>query len=83
MKLLFFASFRQLLGKGEETLSKPPGVATVADLVNWLKAEDEIYAEIFSDPDRVKVAVNQTYVTAEQPVADTDEVAFFPPVTGG
>ena len=58
-------------------------MTTIAVLIDWLKEEGEGYEEAFNQIDRIKIAVNQVTVTKDAPVSDGDEVAFFPPVTGG
>jgi len=83
MKLLYFAWLRQRIGRSAEDLALPPEVHTVAELVAWLKARGPGYAHAFEDLRVVRAAVNQDYVGLDHPVKDGDEVAFFPPVTGG
>ena len=83
MKLLYFAWVRQRIGVGSETVELPAGVTTVAALVDWLRTRGPGYAEAFRDTRAIRCAVNQDYVEPEHPVAAGDEVAFFPPVTGG
>ncbi len=83
MKILYFAWLRQKTGTSEEDLSRPQGVETVADLVAHLAARGGGFAEAFADLGVVRCAVNQDYVPLTHPVAEGDEVAFFPPVTGG
>ena len=83
MKLLHFAWLRGKLGKASEELSPPPGVATVGQLLDWLETLGPAYKAALADRRVVKVAVNLEYVGAEHPVAPGDEVALFPPVTGG
>jgi len=83
MKLLYFAWLRQRTGKGEEELTPPASVATVADLVEWLKGQGPGYERAFSELKSVRVAVNQDYVPFTHKIKSGDEVAFFPPVTGG
>jgi molybdopterin synthase sulfur carrier subunit len=83
MKILYFAWLRQKIGTGEETVDPPTEVATAGQLIDWLAARDPGHAAAFKDPNAVKIAVNQTFGTRETPVAANDEVAFFPPVTGG
>ena len=70
MKLLYFASLRQQLGKREEIVTKPPEARTVGDLIAWLKSRGEGYAAVFEDLSRVKVALNQTYVNFDTKIAD-------------
>jgi molybdopterin synthase sulfur carrier subunit len=81
--LLYFAWVRQKIGKSEETMTLPAGVATVAELVLYLKSLGAGYADAFADESRLRVAVNQQHTSFETAVAANDEVAFFPPVTGG
>ena len=83
MKILYFAWLRQKVGIAEEELTPPKDVTTVGTLVEWLKERSPGHAEAFADGAMVKVAVNQEHVGPDHPVAAADEVAFFPPVTGG
>ena len=83
MNILYFAWLRTKTGVGEENIEKPADVTDVAGLIDWLKSRGPGYAEALADPALVRVAVNQEYAKPETPVADGDEVAFFPPVTGG
>jgi molybdopterin synthase sulfur carrier subunit len=83
VKLLYFAWLRTRIGCGEEELDVPAEVATVADLLAWLAGRGGGYAEALGRPDLVRVAVNQEFASADTPVAPGDEVALFPPVTGG
>ena len=83
MTLLYFAWVRQKIGCGEETLPLPQGVQTVADLVTHLKGRGAGYADAFADLRRIRVAINQDHSGFDTPLRDGDEVAFFPPVTGG
>jgi len=81
--LLYFSWVRQKLGTSQETLALPAGVSTVADLADFLRARGGGYEEVFSAPSRLRVAVNQDHVGFDAVLSDRDEVAFFPPVTGG
>ncbi len=83
MKLLYFAWLRERAGRAEESADVPADVKTVAALIEWLKGRGEGYKAAFADPALVRVAVNQEYVKLDHPVRRDDEVAFFPPVTGG
>ncbi len=83
MKILYFAWLREKAGVAEEELTLPDGVTTVGALVEWLKERSPGHAEAFADGAMVKAAVNQEHVGPDHPVAAADEVAFFPPVTGG
>ena len=83
MKLLYFAWLRERIGLSEEELSLPDGVTTVEALITHLTARGGGYASAFCEPAAVKVAINQDFARITDTVADSDEVAFFPPVTGG
>ncbi len=83
MKLRYFAWLRTRIGRGEEEIEKPSGIATVAELLLWLETRGPGYRAALADKSVVRVAVNQDYVKPEHDVADGDEVALFPPVTGG
>jgi molybdopterin synthase sulfur carrier subunit len=83
MKLLYFAWLRTRIGTGEETLTPPADVATVGALLAWLQTRGPGYAEALQDLSVVRVAVNQEFAQSDDPVKPGDEVALFPPVTGG
>ena len=61
----------------------PPQVATVADLIGVLRDRGAGYAEAFEHESRVRAALNQEHVHFDATLSDRDELAFFPPVTGG
>ena len=83
LHLLYFAWLRERVGTAEERVAPPAGVATVGDLVAWLQRRDPRYASAFAVANRVRCAVNQQFAGPEVMLAPGDEVAFFPPVTGG
>ena len=83
MKLLYFAWLRARIGCAEEEVALPREVHDVAGLLDWLRTRGGRYAEALQNLAVVRVAVNQDYVGLEHPVRDGDEVAIFPPVTGG
>ncbi len=83
MRLIYFAWLRAKIGTAEEELALPSQVRDVNGLLEWLKSRGPNYAEALKDLSTVRVAVNHDYVGPEQPVCDGDEVAIFPPVTGG
>ena len=83
MKIIYFAWLKEKAGRGEEQVTPPADVADVASLIAWLKKQGPGHAAAFADLAVVRVAVNQEYVRLDHPVAAGDEVAFFPPVTGG
>lgn len=83
MKLRYFAWLRERIGRAEEEAEPPPGVATVAELVAWLKTRGEGYAYAFENERVVRAAIDQVHVKPETSLAGAREVAFFPPMTGG
>ncbi len=83
MKLLYFAWLRTRTGLGEEEIALPQDVRTVRDLVDWLRQRGPGFSAAFENMKVVRAAVNQSYVQLDHPVSEGDEIAFFPPVTGG
>ena len=83
MKLLYFAWLKQKIGTGEEDITLPDDVATLGALVTWLKSRGPGYDEALADLAVVRFAVNQDFAGLDHPLTDHDEVALFPPVTGG
>jgi molybdopterin synthase sulfur carrier subunit len=83
LRILYFAWLRERTGHAEEAVPMPDGVATVGDLMAWLRARDAGHAAAFINPRLVRAAVNQILAAPDTPLAPGDEVAFFPPVTGG
>ncbi|MGQ0664691.1 MAG: molybdopterin converting factor subunit 1 [Pseudomonadota bacterium] len=83
MKVLYFAWLRTRVGAAEETFDPPASIRDVAGLVEHLKTRSPGHAEALKDRRAIRVAVNQEYVKFDHPVGADDEVAIFPPVTGG
>lgn len=83
IKILYFARLRERLGCHEEQLDLPSGVGTIADLLAHLRARGGIWAETLSEGERLMSALNQDIAHRDTPIGDGDEVAIFPPVTGG
>ena len=83
MTILYFAWLRERTKTAEETIDLPDGVTDVAGLIDWLKSRGPNYEEAFKEMTAVRVAVNQEHVPVTTPIKNDDEVAFFPPVTGG
>jgi molybdopterin synthase sulfur carrier subunit len=83
MKLLYFAWLRTKIGIAEEIIDLPADVTTVASLLDWLKQRGPRFADALLNLSMVRVAVNQDYAQRDHAVKPEDEVALFPPVTGG
>ncbi len=83
MEVLYFAWLRSKTGIAQETVSPPAEIDTVAKLLEWLKERSPRHAEALGDLSVVRVAVNEEYAEPGAAVSSDDEVALFPPVTGG
>ena len=82
IKVLYFASLRETLGYSHETLTLPARIATLGDLRAHLAQRGGVW-QALGEGRNVRAAINQDMAGPEHPVADRDEIAFFPPVTGG
>ena len=74
---------RERVGKPEEDVELPAGLATVADLVRWLKTRGEEYDHAFENEGVVRAAIDKVHVKPDAAIAGAREIAFFPPMTGG
>lgn len=83
VKLRYFARLREDLGTGAEELDLPAGVSTVAALRSYLAGRGGAWADALAGGRALRVAVNHEMAEPGTPVRTGDEVAFFPPVTGG
>ncbi|PPR10436.1 MAG: Molybdopterin synthase sulfur carrier subunit [Alphaproteobacteria bacterium MarineAlpha11_Bin1] len=83
MQILYFGWVRSRIGHDTETLQLPANIETVADLIEWLKLRGKGYAYAFEDSGAIRAAVNHEIVPPDTLVRNEDEVALFPPMTGG
>jgi molybdopterin synthase sulfur carrier subunit len=83
MRLRYFAWVRVQVGIAEEIVELPAAARTVADLLAWLAARGPNFAAALARPDAIRVAVNHDMVDRDHVLAGDDEVALFPPMTGG
>ncbi len=81
--LLYFASMREALGRSREEVALPAGACTVSRLVDELRSRDASWSQAFAPGRNWRVAVNQQMADPATALKPGDEVAFFPPVTGG
>ena len=81
--LLYFASVREAIGMGEEIRELPETVSTPRELLAWLASLGEGYARAFATPQKLRCAIDQVMTALDSPLGAAEEVAFFPPVTGG
>ncbi len=83
LRIQYFASIRETLGRSEEELELPAQVGSVQDLIDHLSSVNSSFQRVFSAKNKVLAAVNQTVVDLDHPLSENDEVAFFPPMPGG
>ena len=83
MKILYFSWIKDKVGKSEEEFLLEDEVKTVKDLIIFLKSKNDMYKEAFADISSIKVSINMEIANFEDIIANNDEIAFFPPMTGG
>ena len=83
MRLLYFAWVKEKVGVSEEQIDPPDGVATIAELIDWLKSRGPEFANAFAKSDVIRAAIDQIHVRHDAKIEGAREIAFFPPVTGG
>jgi molybdopterin converting factor subunit 1 len=83
VRVLYFAWVRQRVGLAEQEVTPPPEIRDVAGLMTWLGTLGPGHAAAFAEGRQIRAAVNQEFAAPGDPVRPGDEVAFFPPVTGG
>ena len=83
IKLLYFAWLRERIGHGEENLEIPARIADVSALIVWLRQRSPGHDAAFATTAVIRCAINQDFATPTTAIANGDEIAFFPPVTGG
>ena len=83
ISVLYFARLKEAVGRGSEQIELPAGVVTVGGVSTLLAAREGVWAHEFAPGRAVRAAVNQDLAGADTPVKDGDELAFFPPGTGG
>jgi len=83
VRLLYFAWVREKIGLAAEDVELPAGIATVADLVDWLEQRGPQYGEAFARREVVRAALDRVHVKPSASLGQVREIAFFPPVTGG
>jgi sulfur-carrier protein len=83
VKARYFAWVRERIGQAEEALDPPVSVGTVSELMAWLAKRGENYAYAFENQKIIRTAIDQVHVRHDAPIAGAQEIAFFPPMTGG
>ena len=83
MVIKYFSWIKEHIGKSEEKIILPSHITDINQLINYLNEIDEKYNMIYEKKELIKIAVNKTYSSFDTNITDSDEIAFFPPVTGG
>ena len=83
MVIKYFSWIKEHIGKSEEQIILPSHITDINQLINYLNEIDEKYKLIYEKKELIKIAVNKTYSSFDTNISDSDEIAFFPPVTGG
>ena len=83
MRVLYFAWLRERLNRASDEVSPPPDVKTLADLVNWLRSNDEALDLAMANPAIFKLSRDARIVPWDTPLDGAREVAILPPMTGG
>ena len=83
LKIHYFAHLREQLGREHDDLMLPDGIVNVADLIEFIKNADPAVNDVFESTPKILVAINQVIVSKDSKVTQNDEIAFFPPMTGG
>ena len=83
MIIKYFSWVKDIVGKSEETISISSEIDTPEKLIDFLITKNEQYKKAFSKRATIKVAQNKIYISKYTKIKNDDEIAFFPPVTGG
>ena len=83
MIIKYFSWIKEHIGKSEEQITIPSDIINVDQLINYLNERDTKYNLLFEKKELIKIAVNKTYSSFDTNISNNDEIAFFPPVTGG
>ena len=83
MIIKYFSWIKEHVGKSEEQIELPDDINNINELINYLNEIDKKYSLIFEKKELIKIAVNKTYSSSDTNISNSDEIAFFPPVTGG
>jgi molybdopterin synthase sulfur carrier subunit len=83
MRLLYFAWVKEKVGRSAEEIALPPDIATVGELISWLKTRGPEFENAFAREEVIRAAIDHSHVRHDALIGSAREIAFFPPVTGG
>ena len=83
MQIKYFSWIKEHIGKSEEEINLPHNVSTIEELMFYLEKLNDKYKRAFEKKDLIKIAINKSYSSIDDKINNNDEIAFFPPVTGG
>tara|TARA_B100001778_G_C18545873_1_gene610612 strand:+ start:1034 stop:1285 length:252 start_codon:yes stop_codon:yes gene_type:complete len=83
MQIKYFSWVKDQIGEESENITITEQIITVKDLINYLKKKNDKYAKAFDDDSVIRCAVNMEVTDLNHKISDNDEIAFFPPMTGG
>ncbi len=83
MKLVYFAWVRERIGLESEEVALPATVRTTHGLIDWLKTRGPGYESALSEPRALRIAVDKVHAVGDVAIEGAQEVAIFPPMTGG
>ena len=83
MVLKYFSWIKEHIGKAEEVIDLPEDITTIKELITYLENLNDDYKLAFEKKNLIKIAINKSYSSLDDKIDNNDEIAFFPPVTGG
>ena len=83
MKILYFSWIKDKIGKDQENVEISKDITTIADLIAYLSENDDTYSNVFIDMSSIRISINMKLSKVSDKISNQDEVAFFPPMTGG
>ena len=83
MVVKYFSWIKEHIGKAEEVINLPEDITTIKELITYLENLNDDYRLAFEKKNLIKIAINKSYSSLDDKIDNNDEIAFFPPVTGG
>ena len=83
MKIVYFSWLKEILGISEENVRPPKNIKNIKDLIKWLGTKIIKHRKVFLKSKNIRCSVNHQIVDKNNKIKNNDEIAFFPPFTGG